>query len=1050
MPDTLPRQTDATADGLPPDPNDDRGSADRSLLFALMPPDAAQKRAVGVALGVLLVVFLALVPFAKVALRQHELFLPAYASARVVIETITAALLFSMFRTFRAPGVLVLGGGYLFSAFMTIGHVFAFVQIHSAGGALNEASQTTAWIYFVWHGAFSVVLLAYALTAFKPVDPDARRSVTHVHIGACVIASAVFALLSMVFAASDLPDLMAGDRDSANKMLVAGATALLNVVAIVAVARRRPRRLLDLWVLTVGCAWLFDTGLAALFNGARFDLGWYAGRVYGLLAAGFLLIMLLVEHSRVYRRMVKHHASLQRSSVEQLRVALSHLSVAQRAASAGFWDWDLQTGRWRWSEELFQLYGIDSRTERAGFDPWRKVVHPDDLTIMEGQLAEALERKVPLFNRYRIVRPDIGVRWLDTYGDVLRDADGRATRMTGLCIDVTDRVAAEEALRESEGKLRIFIEHAPSALAMLDEHMRYVAVSWRWLSDYGLSGTIIGRSHYEVFPEIPQRWKDVHRRALAGEVIRSEEDSFEREDGSVQWLRWEIRPWHRANGSIGGIVAMSEDITGRKGVQDALRDSEYFYRQTLESIPGMVFTTSADGAVDYQSQQWVDYTGVPMSEHLGEGWHHLLHPEDRQRALEAWQASVRVGSSYDLEYRVRRRDGAHEWFKVIGRPIRDAHGRVVRWFGVAVNIERLKQAEAQAARHRRELEAMLDAMPAMVYTKDALCRYTRANAALSAFVRLPAASIVGRKDAELLPPQLARAAADSDARVLASKASIKNEEDSWLDAAGRERWVSTSKSPFLHDDGSVAGLVGVSIEITEQKLAEARRVVAIERQRDALVREVHHRIKNHLQGVIGLLRYKGSRETGIDSRLELAIAQIGSIAQVYGLQGRSADAQLRLHELVESAIQSASTAVDFSCAEDLKDIVLSQADAVPLALVINELITNAIKHLDRNRSSGTVHVRLHGGTEGVAVEVRGGPARLPPDFDYAQRRGLGTGLELVSVLLPERRCRLTLDQIDDDVVARLVLLPDAWSSPAASDHNHAAAGPLDPESSAAA
>jgi PAS domain S-box-containing protein len=107
----------------------------------------------------------------------------------------------------------------------------------------------------------------------------------------------------------------------------------------------------------------------------------------------------------------------------------------------------------------------------------------------------------------------------------------------------------------------------------------------------------------------------------------------------------------------------------------------------------MVFTTRPDGYCDYQSQQWVDYTGIPMSEHIGDGWNQLLHPDDRPRAFAAWRAAVGGLALYDLEYRVRRHDGAYEWFRVIGRPIRDASGGIVRWFGVAMNIEGLKQVE---------------------------------------------------------------------------------------------------------------------------------------------------------------------------------------------------------------------------------------------------------------------------------------------------------------------------------------------------------------------
>jgi len=142
--------------------------------------------------------------------------------------------------------------------------------------------------------------------------------------------------------------------------------------------------------------------------------------------------------------------------------------------------------------------------------------------------------------------------------------------LIGVGIDITERRAAEIALRQTEGRLKLFIEHAPASLAMFDREMCYLAASRRWLDDYSLGDRdLYGLCHYDVFPEIGEDWKAIHRRAMAGEVVRSEEDRFVRADGRVQWLRWEVRPWH-ADGGVGGIVVFSEDITTRKKAEESI------------------------------------------------------------------------------------------------------------------------------------------------------------------------------------------------------------------------------------------------------------------------------------------------------------------------------------------------------------------------------------------------------------------------------------------------------------------------------------------------
>ena len=135
---------------------------------------------------------------------------------------------------------------------------------------------------------------------------------------------------------------------------------------------------------------------------------------------------------------------------------------------------------------------------------------------------------------------------------------------------------------------RLYAEHCPAAIAMFDRDMNYLVASRRWLIDFDLGDEpIIGRSHYEIFPEIPARWKNIHRRCLAGAAEHCDEDRVPRADGTTDWIRWDVLPWRRAGGEIGGILIFSEDITARKLAENALRESRAKLEAALAKATGV-------------------------------------------------------------------------------------------------------------------------------------------------------------------------------------------------------------------------------------------------------------------------------------------------------------------------------------------------------------------------------------------------------------------------------------------------------------------------------
>ncbi len=308
---------------------------------------------------------------------------------------------------------------------------------------------------------------------------------------------------------------------------------------------------------------------------------------------------------------------------------------------------------------------------------------------------------------FRVCDRDGTVRWLLSRGRPLRDGKGRPARFVGIVLDITARRRVEEAMRAREQDLRRFAEFAPVAIAMFDREMRYLAASKRFRDDFGLGDQeLLGRSHYDVFPEIPKHWRDVHRRCLAGAVERNPGELFQRSDGSEQWIRWEIQPWHRTDGEIGGITLFSEEITQQKRSEQALRESEARLRLAQQvALVGTFEWNIQTGGTIPGLRNWKRCTASSRvssrgAKSLGRNW---CIPADRAEAVRQVQLAMETGR-FEAEWRVVWPDGTVRWLAGRAWLFKDEAGKPLRLIGVNIDITERRAAEAVARRWQRVFE----------------------------------------------------------------------------------------------------------------------------------------------------------------------------------------------------------------------------------------------------------------------------------------------------------------------------------------------------------
>ncbi|MGI0495338.1 PAS domain S-box protein [Alkalinema pantanalense CENA528] len=399
--------------------------------------------------------------------------------------------------------------------------------------------------------------------------------------------------------------------------------------------------------------------------------------------------------------------------------------------------------------------------------------------------------------------------------------------------------ARNQQLHYSEQRLHHFIEHTPVAVAIFDRQMCYLAASHKWLEDYQLGDEcIIGKCHYDIFPNIPPYWREVHQRGLKGIVGRNEQDPYMRPDGQQDWVRWEVRPWYETETSIGGIIIFGEVITDRVLTEIALQESEERYRLLSEVSPVGIYRNNFEGSCTYANEKALEITGLSSEEILAGQWEKSIYPDDRAFVSSTWHSFIQQNrhgnlTELRLELRFLHRDGSIVWGLAQAVPECNAQGQVVGFIGSVTDISDRKQAEALLRDSEQRYATLAEASPVGIFRNNAKGEIVYGNDRWYEIMGLARDQGWGLNWLQAIHP-------DWREQLFQSWQSITQEQshryiESCLRMSdGQIKWVYCQVQPEKDATGDVIGYVGTLTDITELKHVEAALRLSEERLQLAL------------------------------------------------------------------------------------------------------------------------------------------------------------------------------------------------------------------------
>ncbi|MBF0475017.1 MAG: PAS domain S-box protein [Deltaproteobacteria bacterium] len=634
---------------------------------------------------------------------------------------------------------------------------------------------------------------------------------------------------------------------------------------------------------------------------------------------------------------------------------------------------------------------------------------------------------------------------------------------------------AEAALRESEEKYRLLVENLQEGIWVIDQHANTTFVNPRMAEMLGYSpAEMVGR-HLFSFMDRSNIEHCQHYLERRQKCVREQHDFvFVRKNGSHFFAILDASPLIDDQGNYTGAIACVTDITDRIRAERSLRESEERYRRLFNGAVLGIFQSAPDGQLINANPAYATMFGYASPMEMLSTVHDItVDPDaDPPRRPEIIRLILDADQPIQITNQYRRRDGNTFTGSLQAWQVTDADGQLLYLEGFIEDISERQLIEDERKHQFHFLQTLIDAIPSPVFYKDTDGRYLGINRAFEDYIGLSKDKLLGRTVYDVAPSDLAERYHEMD-QALFNRPGTQEYEAIVRYADGQHHNVIFNKATFFDINGRLAGLVGVITDISERKrveeeldkyrenleelvkqrtaeLAHANAILKAEiaerkrteealrkneaeqrarateleaakelikdslKEKEMLLKEIHHRVKNNLQVIIGLLNITRDQTSNPEATelLTDASVRVHSMALIHSQLYQSTylskiSMEIYAEQLVANISQTyLPRSVSLIVAPS--DVFLEIDQAIPCALVLNELITNVYKHAFRGKDQGTIEVAISTEADDlVQVRVKDDGVGLPPDFDPAKPKSLG--FELIRGLVRQLRGTLTIN-----------------------------------------